>query len=646
MDALLNIESFSQFHFIRPWLLGLVPVSFIVWLILKKMSTHSRWQDHLPKVVVEALQVSKSSAATFSQWAWLMAWMLISVAAAGPSWLKQSVPVVQNQNATVIVLDLSQSMLAKDLTPDRLTLAKYKLIDVLRYGASQALKSEQGADGQFALVAYSGDAYTVSPLTDDPKTIEALLPALHPNVMPSIGSNVEAAISLANSLLSDAGINSGQILLLTDGIAESALNNIEKTLSDQHTLSILGVGSSEAAPVPMSNGGFMRKSNGEILLASLNAQDLQRLAVSLGGRFAQISSNESDISFLMNSRFQANKGSERSQQLEDEQSFDAWIDMGHWLLILVVPIFLILFRKGLVYSMPVIAVSFFMSPTDSYAVSVWDKLWKTPDQIGSELVQQEDFEAAAESFENTDWSAVARYKNADYEKTIELLEDKNDANSLYNKANALALIGEFDQAIDLYKKTIELESDNADAKHNLALLEQLKKQQEEQQKQDQQGGDESKEQDSEQQDSEQQDSESQQSDSSEQSSSEDSQTGEQESQEQSDDATSDDAATDEETQAQSEAEDPAEQDEGEQEESSAEQQEVQEGSEDQSNAEEQSALVESPDPLKDSSEQWLRSIKEDPSGFLRRKFQDQAQQRRQQGNRSRQQKDDSGQQRY
>lgn len=656
MEALLSSDVFSQFHFIRPWLLGLAPVSLIVWLVLKKMSTHSQWQDHLPKAVVEALQVSKSSSATLSQWAWLLAWTLISIAAAGPSWLKQSVPVVQNQNATVIVLDLSQSMLAKDLTPDRLTLAKYKLIDVLRYGASEALKSEQSADGQFALIAYSGDAYTVSPLTDDPNTIEALLPALHPNVMPSIGSNVEAAIALANSLLSDAGINSGQILLLTDGIPESAFDNIEKELSSQHKLSILGIGSSEAAPVPMSNGGFLRKSNGEILLASLNALELQRLAASLGGRFAQISSNESDISFLMNTRFQANGSSEPNGQLDDDRSFDDWIDMGHWLLILIVPIFLILFRKGLVYTLPVIGISLFVSPSDSYAASVWDKLWKTPDQIATELIQQNEFEAAADTFENKDWSAVARYKNADYSKTIELLDGKNDANSLYNKANALALTGEFDKAIDLYKKTIELEGENADAKYNLALLEQLKKQQEEQQKQDQQGEGEDEEQSSEQQESdqqqsEQQDSESQQSDPSEQSSDEDSQNGAQEPDSPRDEADSDGDATEEETDKQNESEesesdDPAEQQEGKQEKSAAEQQDAQEGSEEQSNAEEQSALVESPDPLKDSSEQWLRSIKEDPSGFLRRKFQDQAKQRQQQGNRSRQQKDDSGQQRY
>ena len=150
---LFKLSSLMDFHFIRPWLLSFIHVVLVVWLLLKRLNGNNQWQQHLPKAVIQTLQIRKSRASKVTQWAWLVAWVLISFAAAGPSWLKQAVPVVQNQNATVIVLDLSLSMLAKDLTPDRLTLAKYKLIDVLR----------RGADGQMALIVYSGDAYTVSP---------------------------------------------------------------------------------------------------------------------------------------------------------------------------------------------------------------------------------------------------------------------------------------------------------------------------------------------------------------------------------------------------------------------------------------------------------------------------------------------------
>ncbi len=647
MDNLSQV--FSQFHFIRPWLLLLVPAAFIVWLLLRQVSASSQWQEHLPDAVVNALQVSKSKRAQLSHWCWLVAWLLIGFAAAGPSWLKQAVPVVQNQSATVVILDLSQSMLAQDLTPNRLTLAKYKLIDVLRQQPSKS--AEPTPDGQVALIAYSGDAYTVSPLTDDPNTIEALLPALHPNVMPSVGSNVEAAIVLAKQLFSDAGIAAGHILLLSDGVPMAAFEKIEQELSGLHRLSILGVGSNEAAPVPLQGGGFLRSNTGEIVLASLNASQLRSLAEGLGGRFAQISTNENDLDLLLNTDFTAGEGADVNA--EKENSFDAWTDMGHWLLLALIPIFLIFFRKGLVYCVPLLCTGLLLSPTDSYAASLWEKLWKNPDQRGAELLEQQNYEAAVDEFDSKKWSAHAAYKNADYAKALQQLENQNDTQSLYNKGNAHALNGDIDAAIESYKKVLEQQQDHADAKHNLDLLEQLKEQQEQQQDQqqqdqqssdEQQGSDQDPDEDQSQHsgDSEQQQSESQNSDSQ----TNDAESNQEEQQKGSDESNSEEENSENErsenknSENESSEENPSEQSEEQSEE------QAQPESETDAESQQQRNLVESPEPLKDSSEQWLRTIQDDPSGLLRRKFDDQSRERRAQGQRSREQKDDSGSQRY
>ncbi|MDP6414831.1 MAG: VWA domain-containing protein, partial [Gammaproteobacteria bacterium] len=91
------------------------------------------------------------------------------------------------------VMDLSLSMFAPDHAPNRLDLAKRKLRDIL------ALRKE----GQTALVVYAGDAHTVTPLTDDVVTIDALVPSLSPNIMPLFGSNPMAAIDMSIGLLDD-----------------------------------------------------------------------------------------------------------------------------------------------------------------------------------------------------------------------------------------------------------------------------------------------------------------------------------------------------------------------------------------------------------------------------------------------------------
>ena len=646
----LNVELFTlnrllDFHFIRPWLLSLIPITVLAWVVLRRLNGHSQWQDHLPKATIETLQIRQSSSSNLTQWAWLITWVCISVAAAGPSWLKQAVPVMQNQNATVIVLDLSLSMLAKDLTPNRLTLAKYKLIDALRRGSNNGDAETQRADGQFALIAYSGDAYTVSPLTDDPKTIESLLPALHPNVMPAIGSNVEAAIAQANVLFKDAGIVSGQILLLTDGIDQSAFKKMQRALGTQHSLAILGVGRNEAAPVPLNDGGFLRKANGEIVLAALNAHQLQKFSHALGAKFAQISADERDLDFLLSDKFVAADGSAPSAE-QDRASFDAWVDMGHWLVIIMLPIFVMFFRKGLIYTGPLLVLSAFVSPNNAYAVSTWDKLWKNSDQIGAELIAKEDYAGAAESFNNHEWSAVAAYKNADYATTLKQLEGRGDAVSLYNSGNALALTGELDKAIEFYQQALALKPEFTNAQHNLDVLEQLKKQSEQKQPpSDTQSGDNK---DSEQQDSNQESPNQPQNQPSQQQTPDNG--SEQESDPQS--PAEQNASEPEEPEEPEEAEEAKNASEGEGEgEAQNETKESEtppipeEGSDDIPSGSLR-PLAESPEPLKDSSEQWLRSIEDNPSEFLRRKFQYQNQQRQQQGQRSRQQKDDSGQQRY
>ncbi|MBX2848640.1 MAG: VWA domain-containing protein, partial [Acidiferrobacterales bacterium] len=452
----------SQFHFIRPLWLGLLPVMLLLWWYARGGANNGEWESYLPKPMLEALRVSAGKKSSYWQWWLLIAWVLLTLAAAGPSWIKQPVPVVENKKALVIAFDLSPSMLADDVTPNRLTLAKYKLIDILR----------QQADGQVALIAYAGDAHTVSPLTDDPRTIEALLPALHPNIMPVNGSNTEAAVELAQNLLRDARVSSGDILLITDGVSPRAIKTIESELNSANSLSVLGVGGVGGAPIKLQDGGFLRDRQGEIVLASLNANELRAFARNLRGRYASLSTNDSDIDYLLKQSFESD-GSD--QVSEGETSFDHWLDMAHYLVLLLLPIALFCFRKGLIYLVPIC----FLMPLESEAAS-WVDLWKTKDQQAAELYDQEQYDEAAQTFKREDWSAISHYRNGDFEQAAEQLEGKGDANSLYNKANSLAFLGELEKAIDAYDQVLALEPEHQDALHNKQVLEALLEQQQEQ----------------------------------------------------------------------------------------------------------------------------------------------------------------------
>ena len=128
------------------------------------------------------------------------------VALAGPSWQKLPDVSYSARDARVVVLDLSRSMLAEDLRPNRLTRARFRLADLLA----------RTEEGQVGLVSFAGDAYVVSPLTSDMNTIANLLPALQPDIVPVAGSRADLALELAADLLARSGQPGGQILLVTD----------------------------------------------------------------------------------------------------------------------------------------------------------------------------------------------------------------------------------------------------------------------------------------------------------------------------------------------------------------------------------------------------------------------------------------------
>ncbi|MGK0374901.1 MAG: Ca-activated chloride channel family protein [Arenicella sp.] len=647
MDPSIRLEMFQQFHFIRPeWLWG-VPLAVLLWLALRNQRGGQQWSSHIPKEMLAALQIGTVKQSNLWKWALLAMWLGTIVAAAGPTWDKQASPTLQNQQALVLILDLSPSMLAQDLSPDRLSRAKYKLIDVLR----------QQADGQVALIAYAGDAHTVSPLTDDPNTIQALLPALHPTIMPSRGSNTEAAIELAQQLMLDAGLNSGDILLISDGVAEDAIETITNDIDSNYRLSVLAVGGSSAAPVPAANGGFLRRANGEIILSAVNGGALRSMATGLGGRYSMITADDTDIQTLLVDQYEAADNADQAQQTS--VVYDAWVDMGHWLVLLILPLALILFRKGAIYLVPLCLPLLLLSPSDAYAQSstptenVWNDLWQTRDQQASKQFAAGDFDLAGKTFERKDWSALSSYNNGDYQQAIDSLEGLNDLTSLYNKANALALNDQLQEAIDTYQQVLDQQPEHADAKSNKSVVEELLQQQD---KSEEDGSGESEPNEDESGEGDSSEDKSKQGESNQGESDQGEADKGESNEDESNQDESDQDTQDGEPQDRPSDVDPEDSDENSSKSSPEDKQDDETNAEGLSQDEPQSEanqglakqgaaqIEETDEPLQDSSEQWLRTIADDPSGLLRRKFDYQARQRVQQT--QRQKSDKAPQQRY
>jgi len=569
----------ADFHFIRPfWLLALIPASVFIVLLLKNKLAHGNWDNVCDAELLPYILQDKAG----RQQHWTLAFMSIAsvlaiLALAGPTWERLPSPVFRNDAAVVIALDLSRSMNATDIKPSRLVRARYKISDLL----------SQRKDGLTALIVYAGDAFTVTPLTEDIHTINSQLNALTTDIMPRQGSNTLAALEQAVELLQQAGQTQGGILLISDAINDGVAKKATALLGD-YQLSVLGVGTADGAPITLSNGSFLKDRKGNIVVPKLDAASLENLATTHGGIYQNIQADDSDISAIINKMDTPN-----SQNAAEEQQhlIEKWAEKGPWLLLLILPLVALYFRKGLLI-VPVILLLPF--PQDSYAFG-WQDLWLTQDQQGQRAFEQQQFEQAEQQFQSPEWKAAAQYKSGNYQQAIDTLSSSNTADSFYNQANALAKTQQLPEALAAYKQTLQLDPEHEDAQFNKDLVEQALKQQQDQQ----QNSDQSSEQDEQQKSDQQQEQSQQQNEQS--NSSEQQQSDQNESSEQ---------------QNKTEQENDEEQSQ-----EAAEQQDNKETEESESTMQQQADAQQKPmTEDEQANAQWLQRIPDDPAGLLKRKF--------------------------
>lgn len=455
-------------HFIRPeWFIALLPLLLVLWSKLKHQGEHSQWDKYIAPHLANVL-ISKGDQQR-RHWLPLVTscWLLAVLALSGPALFKKPLPVFASTQGRVIVMDMSLSMYATDLTPNRLTQARFRVTDLLK-----GLK-----EGETGLIAYAGDAFVISPLTRDSNTLLNLLPTLSPDIMPVMGSNLPAALTKAKELLSQGGHIKGDIILVTDGVETAQLNAAKAVLQDTHyRLGVLALGSTQGAPVRLSDGQLMRDSSNQVVVPGTNYGQLNELAQSCHGSLIPFANDGSDLIKLR----------QWLSTDEDAQAThlagDSWIDLGPYLALLLLLPMLAMFRYGLPVWLLVLPLCGSLLTSKAQA-DTWDNLWHTRDQQGMQAFKQQDFKAAADKFANPAWQGSALYRAGDYQGALKAFEQDKSANGYFNQGNALMQMGEYDEAIKRYNEALKKEPDMKDAQTNLKIAKEQEKQKKNKQKQ-------------------------------------------------------------------------------------------------------------------------------------------------------------------
>lgn len=464
-------QALHQFHFLQPWwLLALLALPLLLWLGTRGDMAQRELSRLVDAELLPHLLHGRAGSRRVPSGLLALGWLLGTLALAGPAWNRVVQPLYADRAAQVVAISLSQRMLARDMAPSRIDRARYKAHDLLN----------ANRDGLNALIGYAGESFVVAPLTSDAHSLSDLLDAMAPDTMPVDGNDAAQAIAQGAALIRDAKAKAGSLVLITDTADEAAQAAARKALAEGVRVSVLGVGTPQGGPVPLGDGSFLHDSHGNLVLAKRDDAALAALASAGGGRYVPMSDDGSDVAVL-----HAELQPARHASVAAGQQGDAWQDRGPWLLLPLLLVVALGFRRGWLLLLPLMLLPLAM-PAPAHAAGQpggWNDWWQRRDQQAASALREGHPKQAEQLARDPALRGAAAYRAGDYPAAVQALQQARGADAPYNLGNALAKLGRYPEAIKAYDRALQLNPHNADARANRKAVEDAMRRQQQQQKQ-------------------------------------------------------------------------------------------------------------------------------------------------------------------
>ena len=262
------------------YLLLLIPLAIVIYkyACYRRNRNIKRYGD--PELVGKLIPAHSSTRARIIFWISLIALAFMIIALARPRYGKGKTTVTTRGVELVVALDISNSMLADDIYPNRLEKAK-RLVKRL---------AEQLKGNKIALVVFAGDAFVQLPITDDFISIEMFLESLSTNLVSRQGTDIAAAINMASRCFTPNEKIGKAIVLITDcenheGGAEEAA---KKASESGKKVFILGIGTAKGGRIPLDDGNFLRDREGQVVVTKLNEEMAMNIAKAGNGMYLHV----------------------------------------------------------------------------------------------------------------------------------------------------------------------------------------------------------------------------------------------------------------------------------------------------------------------------------------------------------------------
>lgn len=319
------------------YLLFIIPVMIVLFLMLQfwKKRTQKRFAD---LSLLKRLTPDKSD---FKSYLKLLLFILgISFLALGlvnPK-IGSKLETVKREGVDIVfAVDVSKSMLAEDIAPNRLEKSKRLVSEIIN----------QLASDRIGIIAYAGQAFPQLPITTDYGAAKMFLQNMNTDMLTSQGTAINEAIELATTYYNDEEQTNRVLFIISDGedhSENSVLEAVEEAIEEGIRIFTIGVGKSKGAPIPLKRNGIVeslkKDAQGEVVITKLNEEILEEISDEGNGEYINGSNTEEAVEFIREQLNQMDKTEFEAKQFAEFKDQFQWF-LGAGLLFLFLDIFVL-----------------------------------------------------------------------------------------------------------------------------------------------------------------------------------------------------------------------------------------------------------------------------------------------------------------
>ena len=399
---------------------------------------------------------------------------------------------------SIIAMDISNSMLAEDVTPSRLDRTKMMVENLV----------DNFTDDKIGLIVFAGDAFVQLPITSDYVSAKMFLSEIEPSLIATQGTDIATAINMAaNSFTQQQGVGKA-IIVITDGEDHEggALEAAKAAKKKGMRVYVLGVGSDKGAPIPLGNGDYMKDRTGNTVMTKLNEEMCRQIAEAGGGAYIHVDNNTNAQRQLDSELAKLSKKEMQSTIYSDyDEQFQAFGIIAIILLILEICILesknpiarrLNIFGRKqrtttLIIALVVASASF--AQNDRRYITQGNKLFRSGQFDKAEVAYRKAIEKNPrnpQAHYNLGNSLMAQKKDSaavqSFQKSTELETSKiRKAMAFHNMGVVCQQHKMYGEAIEAYKNSLRLNPKDDATRYNLELCKRQQRNQKNQDKQDQ-----------------------------------------------------------------------------------------------------------------------------------------------------------------